>query len=278
MNRMSSNAAMLWTGGKDSAMAMHEATMSGYGVRCLVTLTPPDPQFLAHPIPFLRMQGKALEMPHHVLTIHEPIREGYETVLRWLKESLDIDTVITGDIAEVAGHPNWIRERSVPSGMNVFAPLWGRERLGLLRNMLAARFKIVISCVREYWLDEHWVGRELDETAIGDLCEIHERMGLDLCGENGEYHTLVTDGPQFRKGVRLQSYSTRSGNGLTSLEIHGLELFSKSPCVGSCQLDDEDQLCSGCARSKFEIAKWSQLTEAERLQVLASIETRKAAP
>lgn len=277
MNRTSSNAAILWTGGKDSAMAMYEAAISGYGVRCLVTFVPPEPHFLAHPILFLRMQVKALEMPHHFITIRDPVREGYETALGWLKKSMGIDTVITGDIAEVEGHPNWIRERSLPSRMNVFAPLWRRDRLSLLRKMLAARFKIVISCVRDHWLDENWVGRELDETAIGDLCAIHECRGLDLCGENGEYHTLVTDGPQFRKAVRLQSYSTRSENGFTSLEIHGLELFTKSPCVGRCQLDDQDRLCSGCSRSKSEIAEWSQLTEVERLEVLATIEIRRTA-
>jgi uncharacterized protein (TIGR00290 family) len=220
------NAAMLWTGGKDSALALFEASQSGYNVRCLVTFAPPQPDFLAHPLAFMKLQAEALGLPHSVLQVREPFEEGYETHLRQLRNE-GIDAVITGDIAEVGGSPNWIRERSRPVGMEVHTPLWGRDRQDLLEQLLSHRFEVMFSCVKKRWLTESWVGRRLDEAAIAELRNVRTRTGLDLCGEEGEYHTLVSDGPQFKQAVRAHSYSIRATDSLAYMEIHQPELVPK---------------------------------------------------
>jgi len=215
---------MLWTGGKDCSLALHEARRDGYDVRCLVTFAPPEPKFLAHPPAFIKLQAEALALPHHLVSISEPFEKSYETALGRLRDELGIDTVITGDIAEVNGSPNWIRERSRPVGLQVYTPLWGRDRLTLLRQQLAGGFKIIFSCVNTRWLTQDWLGRELDDAAIAGLRGVREQTGLDLCGEEGEYHTLVTDGPTFKRPVRIRSHSKRTKDVLAYLEIHELEL------------------------------------------------------
>jgi len=144
--------------------------------------------------------------------------------LRWLKETIGVDTVITGDIAEVAGHPNWIRQRARPVGMRVMTPLWGRERIELLQRLLAMRFKVVFSCIKTRWLTADWVGRELDAAAIERLRLLREKNGLDLCGEEGEYHTIVTDAPGFRRRLRLGAARVREREDLAYLETDGAEL------------------------------------------------------
>ncbi|MBI5462162.1 MAG: diphthine--ammonia ligase [Gammaproteobacteria bacterium] len=210
---------MLWTGGKDSALALHEARLDGCHVRCLVTFAPPEPDFLAHPLAIMKLQADALALPHVLWTVREPFHEGYEAGLRWLKETLGIDTIITGDIAEVAGQPNWIRERCRPVGMRVMTPLWGRDRAELLQRLLATGFKVVFSCVKTRWLDAQWVGRELDHAAIDRLHLLRKQNGLDLCGEEGEYHTLVTDAPYFNRRLRLGAFRVRERDDLAYLEI-----------------------------------------------------------
>jgi uncharacterized protein (TIGR00290 family) len=221
------NAAILWTGGKDSSLALFEASRSGYDVRCLVTFAPPDPDFLAHPLAFMKLQAEALGLPHHVLPVEEPFAESYETHLRALRSEMGIEAVVTGDIAEVGGSPNWIRERSRPVGMEVHTPLWGRDRQVLLEQLLRHRFTVRFSCVKKRWLAENWVGRTLNEQAIADLRIVRERTGLDLCGEEGEYHTLVTDGPQFSRAIEVQSYSVRATESLAFMEIHQQTLAPK---------------------------------------------------
>lgn len=214
------NAAMLWTGGKDSSMALYEADQDGYCVRCLVTFAPPEPEFVAHPLAFIKMQAQALALPQYVLPISAPFEKSYETSLCRLRDDMDIQCVVTGDIAEVNGHPNWIRERTRPIGMSVHTPLWGRDRNALLRQLLDRGFEARVSCVHTRWLNEHWIGRELNHSAIAELRVVRERTGLDLCGEEGEYHTLVIDGPQFTRGIDIRSYSQRTADSLAYMEIN----------------------------------------------------------
>lgn len=225
------NAAMLWTGGKDSAMALYEAKQNGYDIRCLVTFTPPEPDFLAHPLRFIKMQAQAMALPHYVLPIRAPFEESYECSLCWLRDELDIRCVITGDIAEVNGYPNWIRERSRPLGLSVYTPLWGRDRNVLLRQLLGRGFKVRFSCVNTNRLDAAWIGRELNDAAIAELRVIREQTGLDLCGEEGEYHTLVVDGPPFIRGINIRSYSHRLADSLAYMDIHTLELVDRDDVV-----------------------------------------------
>lgn len=218
---------MLWTGGKDSSLALFEAAQAGYCIRCLVTFAPPEPDFLAHPLEFMRLQAQALRLPHYVLPIAEPFAESYETHLHNLRHEMGIDAVVTGDIAEVGGSPNWIRERCRPAGMQVHTPLWGRDRNALLEQLLQHGFKVRFSCIKKQWLSEDWIGRELDARAIADLREVRQRTGLDLCGEEGEYHTLVTDSPQFKRAVDVQSYSAGANESLAYMKIHHLALARK---------------------------------------------------
>lgn len=227
MNDPASNAAVLWTGGKDSALALHEAGLDGGRVRCLVTFGPPEPQFLAHPIALMKLQAEALALPHFLWPVREPFDESYEAGLRWLKETMGIDSVITGDIAEVAGNPNWIRECNRPVGMCVITPLWGRDRVELLQRLLAKRFKVVFSCVKTRWMTADWIGRELDHATIVSLRSLRELNGLDLCGEEGEYHTLVTDAPEFNRCLRLGTFRVREREDLAHLEIDSAELMDK---------------------------------------------------
>lgn len=218
------NAAMLWTGGKDSAMALHEAMGSGYRIRCLVTFAPPNPDFLAHPLGLIKLQAQALALPHHILPITAPFDKSYEAGLRRLRDEMDIGCVVTGDIAEVDGNPNWIRERGRPVGLNVHTPLWGRDRNTLLQQLLDRGFKVRFSCVDTRWLNMDWVGRELDATAIDELRSIREQTGLDLCGEEGEYHTMIVDGPCFKQGIDIRSYSKRVSDSLAYMDIHDMGL------------------------------------------------------
>lgn len=227
-NPVTAHAAALWTGGKDSALALHEVRRAGGLVRCLVTFAPPEPDFLAHPIAVMKLQAEALGLPHYLWPVRAPFAESYEAGLRWLREALQIDTVVTGDIAEVGGAPNWIRERSRPAGLNVLTPLWGRNRLVLLRQLLTARFQVIFSCIKTRWLTPDWVGRTLDEESLKDLRAIRGQKGLDLCGEEGEYHTLVTDAPDFQRRVEFGAAEVRERDALAYLKIDRAELRTKS--------------------------------------------------
>lgn len=209
-------------------MALYEAELSGYHVERLVTFTPPKPNFVAHPLAFIKLQAQALGLPHTTLVIDPPFEKSYEAGLRRLREEMCIGAIVTGDIEEVDKHPNWIRERSLAVEMAVCTPLWSRDRNVLLQQFLARGFKAYISCVKRALLTQNWVGRRLDKPTIAELGKLCARSGMDLCGEQGEYHTLVTDGPGFAREVRIGSYSRRSAGAFTYMKLQRLTLTDRA--------------------------------------------------
>jgi diphthine-ammonia ligase len=219
MKIIAPRAAVLWTGGKDSVLALYEARLAGFTIVNLVTFIPEGADFLAHPLFMMEAQSQALSLPHRTLTIAEPFRENYEKAIGSIKKEYELDTLVTGDISQVDGFPNWIQECSRPSGMEVFTPLWEKDRGTILKRLLSLRFQVIFSGVKKPWLTEDWLGREITESALEQLKAFGRETGLDLCGEQGEYHTLVLDGPGFVKRIEIKGYSKEIRNDLAYMKI-----------------------------------------------------------
>ena len=209
-------AAVLWTGGKDCSLALHEARKSGLLVEELVTFAPPSPVFLAHPLPFIKLQAAAMGLRHRVVTIRPPAEDGYTLAVKALRQE-GIGTLVTGDIAEVGGSPNWIRKVSRGTGLEVLTPLWVRDRRGLLSDLLDGGFKAVFSLVKKPWFTREWVGRAIDRRAVEELASLVPCP--DLSGENGEYHTLGLDGPIFKNALSLAAFEVGEKDGMMYMEI-----------------------------------------------------------
>ena len=216
---MFTKTAVLWTGGKDSALALYEAQRSGNDIHLLVTFAPPGFRFRAHPIALMAQQAEAMGIGHRVITIEEPIRDNYVAALGQLAERDGIAVVVTGDISEVDGKPNWIRECSQGLALDIQTPLWHRDREELLDRLITVGYKTLFTCVKAPWFTAEWVGRELDRAAVQAMRELRITTGLDLCGEQGEYHTMVTDGPPFRHRIEIPAYSVRTDDGLAYLDV-----------------------------------------------------------
>lgn len=226
MIKFSESAAVLWTGGKDSSLALYEAKLLGYKIVGLITFVPREPVFLAHPINFMKYQAEALGLTYYTLEIDEPFKAGYEKAIYSLRKS-GIATLITGDIAEVDDHPNWIRECGRYSGVNVLSPLWGCGRYELINRILSYKFKVIFSCVKKPWFTDEWLGRKLDISCLEGLLTLSEMTGLDICGEQGEYHTLTLDGPIFQKSIVIDGYSKKAEGSLMYIDIQRMYLKNK---------------------------------------------------
>ena len=184
---------MLWTGGKDSCLAYYRAREAGYQVVALATFVPAsgEEQFKAHPQAEMRLQAEALGVPIHFLEVKPPYRQGYQDRLRELREALGLTAVITGDIDRVDGHPNWIADCCAEIGLEAVFPLWQEPRPALMAELLRRGLKVEISWLNHPALPRELRGRIIDSTLLTELTEICSKVGIDLCGENGEYHTMV---------------------------------------------------------------------------------------
>lgn len=220
-------ATVLWTGGKDSVIAFHKARLARYEIVNLLTFVPREANFLAHPLRFMKYQAEAINMPHYEAIVDAPLEDSYKKAIRLFKDKHKIDILITGDIAEVNGLPNWVREMCKDSGIEVLTPLWGADRRETFTELLSCGFKAVISCLKIGCLGEEWLGRELDKKALDELSAISDKTGLDICGEQGEYHTLVLDGPIFKKNITIGNYSKHMTDSVMYIKPRDITLSVK---------------------------------------------------
>ena len=201
--------AALFSGGKDSTYAARIAEEDGHMVPCLVSMRSQNPDsYMFHTVNLhlTELLAQAMDKQH----ISAPTRGEKEGELEDLKRALrglDVEGVTTGAIAS-----NYQRRRvdriAEELGLKHVAPLWGRDRESLLKEMLGKGLKIIVTAVAAHGLDQSWLGRTLDEEAVNDLIELSERYGLDICGEGGEFETLVLDAPWF--GERLEVVRART--------------------------------------------------------------------
>ena len=214
--------AALWTGGKDSALACNKA-MREHDVVNIVTFIWDKPS-LAHPLSIIKSQSEAIEIPFLWYRLKPPYKESYREAILHLKQNYRIDSVVTGDISYVdAYHGNWIDEVCKDTGVEVIKPLWEHDRQSILDELLDNGFRILFSCVKEPWMTEEWLGRILDSNSMKEMQTLHQLKGSDLCGENGEYHTMVLDAPYFTKTIQVPQFQKeKTPNGFIMKELEVL--------------------------------------------------------
>lgn len=195
-----------FSGGKDSILALHHMVSAGHEpVGLLVMVRADGERSWVHGMdqPLLEDVADALGIP--LL----PCRAGGDTYAadmeRALREAkaLGAEACAFGDI-DIAEHRAWDEARCAAAGLTPCLPLWGRDRAENVREAVALGYRCVIKCIRNSVLPPSLLGRALSAETLAEM----ESYGVDLCGENGEYHTVVVDGPLFRRPVALHDRGT----------------------------------------------------------------------
>ncbi len=194
-------AFVSWSGGKDSALACCNAMKSGdiEVVYLLNMLSENGTHSRSHhlSVTALRSQAEAMNIPiAQRQAAWQDYEKEFKKALAFFKEE-NIQTGIFGDI-DVEEHRDWVERVSEESGLNAILPLWQRSRESLMDDFIIAGFKAVIVAVNLECMGKEWLGRQIDREFIKDMKRLPQ---VDLCGENGEYHTFVYDGPIFTKPV-----------------------------------------------------------------------------
>jgi len=196
-----------WSGGKDSALALHEIQSAGeYDVIALLTTVTGDyGRVSMHGVrvELLEMQAKAIGIPLEQVVISKGADNGeYERAMgsalsRYQAQGVSV--VAFGDIF-LADLRKYREEKLAAVNMRALFPIWERDTAELARSFIAQGFKAKVSCVDSHFLEgKNFAGRDFDSAFLADL-----PMGVDPCGENGEFHTFVHGGPVFRKPVRCE--------------------------------------------------------------------------
>jgi uncharacterized protein (TIGR00290 family) len=202
---MPEDVLFCWSGGKDSAMALHALQLAQNHriTTLLTTVTEEYDRISMHGVRrvLLERQAESLGLPlHAVLIPPHCINATYEARMKEaLTEHLarGVRRVAFGDI--FLEELRVYRERNLAQlGMEALFPIWKRDTRELARDFLHLGFHAIAVCVDPRVLDMSFAGRVLDESFFADL-----PPGVDPCGENGEFHTFVFDGPVFRTPIRF---------------------------------------------------------------------------
>jgi uncharacterized protein (TIGR00290 family) len=207
---MKTKAVFAWSGGKDSALALYEARRAGvYEIERLLTTVAQDyDRVCMHGVrtALVEQQAAALELPLDKVYLATPeSQEGYDAKMRACLADYrrhGIEAVIFGDLfLEDVRH---YREKNL-AGVNMHAvfPLWGRDTHALAKTFLQTGFRAVITCVNLDVLPLTFVGRDYDASFLADL-----PPAVDPCGERGEFHSFVYDGPLFRAPIPFEKGCT----------------------------------------------------------------------
>jgi len=194
----------LSSGGKDSTLALWLAMKQGHEVERLVAMVPKreDSWMFHYPnIHLVDLFAECVGLPLLKAETSGMKEEELKDLERTLSK-LSIEGVVSGAIASEY-QKSRIDRICEKLGFVSIAPLWGREPIELLNEMLDAKFNIIITSVAAQGFDESWLGRKIDEECITDLLDLQRKYKINISAEGGEYETLVLDAPFFKKRIEV---------------------------------------------------------------------------
>ncbi len=191
-----------WSGGKDSCLALHRSVAVGAVPKKMLTIIREDgAHSMSHHIPIKVLKAQADSLNIELIT--KPATWGeYERVYIETLHDIRAEGVTAGVFGDIdlVQHLEWEEKVCKAADLKPCLPLWKEERQELLSEFLALGYKAMIVTINTKMLDEGYLG----EMITPELVDEFEDIGIDPCGENGEYHTVVFDGPLFSKELTLE--------------------------------------------------------------------------
>ena len=201
--------ASLFSSGKDSCYSMYIMKRQNYDIRCLVTIKSKNKDSYMYHTPnidIVKLQAEALEIP---LIMQETSGEKEEelkdlelALIKAKKEYL-IEGVVVGALFS-----NYQRERvqniATRLGLKVFSPLWHKDQLVLLNEIVSNKFEVILVQIAADGFDKSFLGKKLDKNLINKLIELNKKNSINVAGEGGEYESLVLDCPMFKKKIEIK--------------------------------------------------------------------------
>lgn len=213
--------AASWSGGKDSCYACWKAMGQGLEISYLLNILEANStRSMSHGLnhELVVLQAKALGLP---IVQQEATWETYESKFKVALEQLrlkGISGLITGDIY-LQEHKDWTDRVCTEVGLEAILPLWQMDTSQLLHDFILSGFKAIVVVVKSEFFDESWLGRQVDDQLAADLKTLASKANIDPCGEAGEFHTFVYNGPSFTRPIYIGRTEKVERDGYLFLDI-----------------------------------------------------------
>ena len=208
---------VLFSGGKDSTMATYLAKKQGHEISCLITIHSENPEsYMFHTPSISKTQRQAEVMGIPLIFVKtrgkkEEELKDLEKAIKKAKEKFEIEGIVTGAVESVY-QASRIQKICNNLSLECFNPLWQKDQIELLYDLLKEKFKVVITGVFAYPLNGSWLGREISKDFISEIKQLSEQYKINPAGEGGEFETFVLECPLFRNPLKV-SGANFSGEG-----------------------------------------------------------------
>ena len=191
-----------WSGGKDSCLASYKAKLMGYELKYLLNFVSKKYKrccFHGTERKLIKQQAKLIGIPLHQKEVSDDMKE-YEKEFKAAVSEIksNIDGIVFGDIY-LDEHREWVERVCKELKLKAIEPLWGVPVEKVSRDFIKHGFKSIIVSAQAKLFDDKFVGKYFDRKVIKELKE----KKICLCGENGEFHTFVLDGPLFKNEIKI---------------------------------------------------------------------------
>jgi len=207
---------VLFSGGKDSCLAMHKA-MQKNEIVCLISLISLNSEsYMFHTpnIHIVEMQAEAIGLPLvKVETMGEKEKElvDLQKAIEYAKKLYSIEGIVTGAIRSEY-QASRIQKICDDLGLKCINPLWHMDQIEELHELIKEGFEVIISGVFAYGLDREMLGRKIDASVITKLKKLQDTMKINPAGEGGEIETTVLDAPFFKQKIKITESKTEYEN------------------------------------------------------------------
>lgn len=209
--------AVLFSGGKDSCYAAYLAKKQGYELACLISIFSKNQESYMFHTPSIEKTKKQAEVMNIPLIFQETKGEK-EIELNDLKKAIEkavkeykIEGIVTGAIASIY-QASRVQKICDELNLECFNPLWQKDELEYLEELIGENFEIVISSVAAYPLTKEWIGRKIDKDFIKEVTVLNKKYKIHVAGEGGEFETFVLNCPLFEKSLKIKEQKI-SGEG-----------------------------------------------------------------
>ncbi|WDV46664.1 diphthine--ammonia ligase [Clostridiaceae bacterium M8S5] len=191
-----------WSGGKDSCLSLYRAIKKGIKVEYLFTMFKEDGlRSRGHGIKpeIIKKQSELLNMN---FISGEATWQDYENVFKQkvtMLEAKGLNIGVFGDI-DIDDHRQWVIDACRHTNLEIYHPIWLENRRDIINEFVDLGFKAIITTVNSEVMSKDYLGKVFNKELIKEF----EEIGIDACGENGEFHTLVIDGPLFKEQLELK--------------------------------------------------------------------------
>jgi diphthine-ammonia ligase len=203
--------ASLFSGGKDSIYSAYLAKKQGHEIVCLITILSKNKESYMFHTPSIEKttyQASSMNIPLIISKTKGEKEEELKDLEKAIKKAIKeykIEGIITGAIQSVYQSS---RIQKICDRLNIKCvnPLWHTDEINYLNDLIKNKFKVILTGVFAYPLNQSWLGREINKEFVQDVTKLNEKYKISMIGEGGEYETFVLDCPLFSKPLNISSY------------------------------------------------------------------------